>query len=66
MSIPRMHYRQKRKSRKPTHECCNYCDGQCLLLHDAAEGVCVHCTPYSLLFRCLRAAVLPRDAHLYD
>ena len=27
MSIPRMNYRQYRKARKLTHECCNYCDG---------------------------------------
>ena len=29
MSIPRMNYRQYRKARKLTHECCNYCDGNC-------------------------------------
>ena len=34
MSIPRMNYPQYRKARKLTHECCNYCDGNCLLLDD--------------------------------
>ena len=32
MNIPRMNYRQYRKARRLTHECCNYCDGNCLLL----------------------------------
>ena len=27
MNIPRMNYRQYRKARRLTHECCNYCDG---------------------------------------
>ena len=34
MNIPRMNYRQYRKARRLTHECCNYCDGNCLLLDD--------------------------------
>ena len=38
MSIPRMNYRQYRKARKLTHECCNYCDGNCLLLDDGEEA----------------------------
>ncbi len=41
MSIPRMNYPQYRKARKLTHECCNYCDGNCLLLDDGEECVCV-------------------------
>ena len=40
MSIPRMNYPQYRKARKLTHECCNYCDGNCLLLDDGEECVC--------------------------
>ena len=65
MSIPRMNYRQYRKSRKLTHECCNYCDGNCLLLDDGEECVCVQSISYSLLCRWFRAAVLPLDAALY-
>ena len=44
MSIPRMNYPQYRKARKLTHECCNYCDGNCLLLDDGEECVCVQST----------------------
>ena len=62
MSIPRMNYRQYRKARKLTHECCNYCDGNCLLLDDGEECVCVQSISYSLLCRWFRAAVLPLDA----
>ena len=65
MSIPRMNYRQYRKARKLTHECCNYCDGNCLLLDDGEECVCVQSISYSLLCRWFRAAVLPLDATLY-
>ena len=64
MSIPRMNYRQYRKARKLTHECCNYCDGNCLLLDDGEECVCVQSISYSLLCRWFRAAVLPLDAAL--
>lgn len=64
MNIPRMNYRQYRKARKLTHECCNYCDGNCLLLDDGEECVCVQSISYSLLCRWFRAAVLPMDAAL--
>ena len=40
MNIPRMNYRQYRKARRLTHECCNYCDGNCLLL-DEWRGMCL-------------------------
>ena len=62
MSIPRMNYRQYRKARKLTHECCNYCDGNCLLLDDGEECVCVQSISYSLLCWWFRAAVLPSAA----
>ena len=64
MSIPRMNYRQYRKARKLTHECCNYSDGNCLPLDDGEECVCVQSISYSLLCRSFRAAVLPLDAGL--
>lgn len=41
MNIPRMSYPQYRKARRLTHECCNYCNGNCLLLDDGEECVCV-------------------------
>ena len=49
MSIPRMNYPQYRKARKLVRECCNYCDGNCLLLDDGEECVCVQSISYSLL-----------------
>lgn len=57
MSIPRMNYPQYRKARRLTHECCNYCNGNCLLLDDGEECVCVQSISYSLLCRWFRAAV---------
>ena len=45
MSIPRMNYPQYRKARKLTHECCNYCDGNCLLLDDVEECVVFRAFP---------------------
>ena len=65
MKRPRMNYSQYRKSRRLTHECCNYCDGNCLLLDDGEECVCVQSISYSLLCRWFKAAVLPLDAALY-
>ena len=65
MSLPRMNYPQYRKARKLVRECCNYCDGNCLLLDDGEECVCVQSISYSLLCRWFRAAVLPLDGALY-
>lgn len=65
MDIPRMNYRQYRKARQLTHECCNYCDGNCLLLDDGEECVCVQSISYSLLCRWFKAAVLTLDAALF-
>ena len=30
--LPRMDYRQHRRARRLVHECCNYDEGNCLLL----------------------------------
>ena len=65
MILPKMNYPQYRKARKLVRECCNYCDGNCLLLDDGEECVCVQSISYSLLCRWFRAAVLPLDAALY-
>ena len=64
MNITRMSYPQYRKARKLTHECCNYCNGNCLLLDDGEECVCVQSISYSLLCRWFKVAVLPLDAAL--
>ena len=58
--IPHMDYQQYRTARKLVHRCCNYDDGDCLVL----ECVCVQSISYSLLCRWFRAAVLPQDANL--
>ena len=57
-----MSYPQYRKARRLTHECCNYCNGNCLLLDDGEECVCVQSISYSLLCRWFKVAVLPLDA----
>ena len=64
MNIPRMSYPQYRKARRLTHECCNYCNGNCLLLDDGEGCVCVQSISYSLLCRWFKVAVLPLDAAL--
>ena len=61
----RFHRRRERKARCLTHECCNYCNGNCLLLDDGEECVCVQSISYSLLCRWFQATVLPLDAALY-
>lgn len=60
MNIPRMSYPQYRKARRR----CNYCNGNCLLLDDGEECVCVQSISYSLLCRWFKVAVLPLDAAL--
>lgn len=59
-TIPHMTYQQYRAARKLVHRCCNYAEGNCLVL----ECVCVQSISYSLLCRWFRAAVLPQDASL--
>ena len=54
----------QQKARRLTHECCNYCNGNCLLLDDGEECVCVQSISYSLLCRWFKVAVLPLDAAL--
>ena len=64
-NLPHMDYRQHRRARRLVHECCNYDEGNCLLLDDGEPCVCVQSISYSLLCRWFRAAVLPLDAALY-
>ena len=63
MNITRMSYPQYRKARRLTHECCNYCNGNCLLLDDGEECVCVQSISYSLLCRWFKVAV-PNTARI--
>ena len=63
--IPHMTYPQYRAVRRLVHSCCNYQDGNCLLLDDGEECVCPQSISYSLICRWFRAAVLPLDKKLY-
>ncbi len=58
--MPHMSYQQYRAARKLVHQCCNYAEGNCLVL----ECVCVQSISYSLLCHWFRAAVLPQDTNL--
>ena len=59
-----MNYPQYRRMRKLVHECCNYDNGNCILLDDEEECVCVQSISYSLLCKWFRCAVLPLDRPL--
>ena len=62
--LPRMDYRQYRRARRLVHECCNYDEGNCLLLDDGEPCVCVQSISFSLMCRWFRVAVLPLDGEL--
>ena len=63
-NLPRMDYRQHRRARRLVHECCNYDEGNCLLLDDGESCVCVQSISLSLMCRWFRVAVLPLDGEL--
>ena len=63
-NLPRMDYRQHRRARRLVHECCNYNEGNCLLLDDGEPCVCVQSISLSLMCRWFRVAVLPLDGEL--
>ena len=46
-NLPRMDYRQHRRARRLVHECCNYDEGNCLLLDDGEPCVCVQSISYA-------------------
>ena len=46
-NLPRMDYRQHRRARRLVHECCNYDEGNCLLLDD---GGALRMRPEHFLF----------------
>ena len=62
--IPRMDYRQYRAACRLVHECCNYDNGNCILLDNGEPCVCVQSISYSLLCHWFIAAVLPLDGQL--
>ena len=53
-----MDYRQYRRARRLVRECCNYDNGQCMVLDEGDGCVCVQSVSYSLLCRWFRAAVV--------
>lgn len=54
--IPGMDYRQHRAACRLVHECCNYDNGNCILLDNGEPCVCVQSISYSLLCRWFIAA----------
>ena len=63
-NIIRLDYQQYRAVRRLVHDCCNYQNGNCLLLDDGEECVCPQSISYSLICRWFRSAVLPADKGL--
>lgn len=61
---PYMDYRQYRAACRLVHECCNYDNGNCILLDNGEPCVCVQSISYSLMCRWFTAAVLPLDGQL--
>ncbi len=61
---PYMDYPQYRAARRLVHECCNYDNGNCILLDNGEPCVCVQSISYSLMCRWFIAAVLPLDGKL--
>ncbi len=61
---PYMDYPQYRAARRLVHECCNYDNGNCILLDNGEPCVCVQSISYSLICRWFIAAVLPLDGKL--
>ena len=59
--LPYMDYQQHRAARRLVHECCNYDNGNCILLDNGEPCVCVQSISYSLLCRWFISAVLPLD-----
>lgn len=47
--------------RRLTRQCCNYDNGECLVLDDGAGCPCVQGISYGLLCKWFRSAVLPLD-----
>lgn len=47
------------------NQCCNYFDGNCILLDDGEPCVCPQSISYSLNCKWFRTAVLPNDKELY-
>ena len=64
VGIPVMNEEQYRRMRKLVKECCNYDNGQCIVLDRGDGCVCVQRISYSLICRWFREGVLPLDREL--
>ena len=65
-NIIRMTPEQARRSRALIkNQCCNYDNGNCILLDDGEPCVCPQSISYSLNCKWFRTAVLPNDKELY-
>ena len=61
-SLPRMTPGQRRRANSLIRrECCNYDNGNCILLDDGEECVCVQSISHSVNCKWFRWAVLPLD-----
>ncbi|WP_057572609.1 cysteine-rich VLP domain-containing protein, partial [Enterocloster clostridioformis] len=63
--LPRMTPAQRRRANALIRKtCCNYDNGNCLLLDDGEECVCPQSISYSVCCKWFRWAVLPQDKAL--
>ena len=64
-SLPRMTPGQRKRANTLIRAtCCNYDNGNCILLDDGEECVCVQSISYSVCCTWFRRAVLPQDKAL--
>lgn len=65
-SLPRMTPGQRRRANALIRrECCNYDNGNCILLDDGEECVCVQSISHSVNCKLFRHAVLPLEAEIF-
>ena len=64
-SLPRMTPGQRKRANALIHAtCCDYDNGNCILLDDGEECVCVQSISYSVCCTWFRRTVLPQDKAL--
>lgn len=63
-SIPVLSPEQRKIMRRLVRRCCNYDDGNCIVLDDGDGCVCVQRISHSLICRWFRKAVLPLEKHM--
>lgn len=64
MPVPMMNEEQHRQMKRLLRECCNYDNGQCIVLDRGDGCVCVQRISYSLICRWFHEGVLPLDRGL--